>query len=66
MAEGSQQIVSSVKEIDLLSKKAVEEAETVSAATEEQSASMQEIAASSQGLARMAQDLQEAVNRFQI
>lgn len=66
MSEGSQQIVSSVKEIDLLSKKAAEESETVSAATEEQSASMQEIAASSQGLARMAQDLQEAVNRFQI
>ena len=66
MAEGSQQIVSSVREIDLLSKAAVEETETVSAATEEQSASMQEIAASSQGLARMAQDLQGAVSRFRI
>lgn len=36
MASGSQQIMGSVNQIDNLSKKAVEKAQTVSAATEEQ------------------------------
>ena len=40
MAAGSQQIVSSVKEIDVISKDTSAQAQTVSAATEEQSASM--------------------------
>lgn len=66
MAGGSQQIVSSVKEIDRLSKASAGEAQTVSAATEEQSASMEEIASSSQALAHLAQDLQAAVNKFQV
>jgi len=66
MGIGSQQIVSSVNQIDHLSKKATEEAQTVSAATQEQSASMEEIASSSQSLANLAMDLQEAVNRFQV
>ena len=63
---GNQMIVSSVKDIDEISKQAVEETQTVSAATEEQSASMQEIASSSQSLAHMAQELQAAVNQFKI
>ncbi|WP_371372939.1 methyl-accepting chemotaxis protein [Sporomusa aerivorans] len=66
MANGSQQIVGAVNQIDELSKKAAGEAQTVSAATEEQSASMEEIAASSQSLARLAGELQEAVGKFQI
>jgi len=66
MAGGSQHIVSSVKSIDELSKKAAGEAQTVSAATEEQSASMEEIASSSQSLAKMAQDLQTAVGKFRV
>jgi methyl-accepting chemotaxis protein len=61
MANGSQQIVESVKEIDELSKHASGEAQTVSAATEEQSASMEEIASSSQALAHLAMDLREAL-----
>jgi len=64
MAIGSQQIVTSVKKIDVLSRKASFEAQTVSAATQEQSATMEEIASSSQTLAKMAYDLQEVVNRF--
>lgn len=64
MASGSQQIVLSVKDIDSISRSAVDQTQTVSAATEEQSASMQEIAASSQSLARMAEELQKAVRRF--
>ncbi|SMC52401.1 methyl-accepting chemotaxis protein [Sporomusa malonica] len=63
---GNQQLVSSVKTIDDLSKKAAVEAETVSAATEEQSASIEEIASASQNLATMAQELQETVNQFRI
>jgi methyl-accepting chemotaxis protein len=66
MARGSQQIVNSVNQIDELSKKASGEAQTVSAATEEQSASMEEIASSSQALAHLAMDLREAVSKFQI
>lgn len=66
MAIGSQQIVGSVNRIDHLSKKATEQSQTVSAATQEQSASMEEIASSSQSLANLAMDLREAVNRFQV
>jgi methyl-accepting chemotaxis protein len=66
MASGSQQIVGSVNRIDDLSKKAVEEAQTVSAATEEQSASMEEIASSSHSLAQLAMDLQEVVSKFHV
>jgi len=61
MAGDGQQIVSSVKEIDGLSKTAASEAQTVSAATEEQSASMEEIASFSQALANLAMDLRVVV-----
>lgn len=66
MAVGSQQIVRAVNLIDGLSKKASGEAQTVSAATQEQSASMEEIAAASKSLAILAMNLQEAVNKFRI
>lgn len=66
MAGGSQQIVVSVKDIEGLSQKTADEAQTVSAATEEQSASMEEIASSSKALAMMAQELQETVSKFKI
>jgi len=66
MDKGSQEIVSSVKVIDELSKKTAAEAETASATTEEQSASVEEIASSSQNLANMAQKLQEMVTHFRI
>ena len=65
-AVGSQRIVSSIKEVENLSRDAAAESENVSAATEEQSASMEEIAASSQALAKLAQDLQTAVAKFRI
>ncbi|MDF2634911.1 MAG: methyl-accepting chemotaxis sensory transducer [Pelosinus sp.] len=64
IADGSQIIVISVKEIDSLSKKTSEETQIVSAATQEQSASMEEITASSQLLGDMAQNLQEVVSKF--
>jgi len=66
MENGSRQIITSVKEIDGLSKIAAGQAQTVSAATEEQSAWMQEIASSSQGLAKMAQDMQEVLTKFSL
>ena len=66
MATGSQRIVKSVNQIDGLSKNAASEAETVSAATEEQSASMGEIASSSQNLAKLAVELREAVGKFSV
>ncbi|HMM20435.1 MAG TPA: methyl-accepting chemotaxis protein [Selenomonadales bacterium] len=66
MEGGSKEIVASISTIDDLSRKAAVQAETVSAATEEQSASMQEIASASQNLAQMAQKLQETVSRFRI
>lgn len=66
MAVGSQHIVSSVNRIDELSKRAAGEAQTVSAATEEQSASMEEIASSSQSLANLAMELREAVSKFSV
>ena len=65
-AVGSQRIVSSIKEVERLSRDAAGESENVSAATEEQSASMEEIAASSQALAKLSQDLQTAVAKFRI
>jgi methyl-accepting chemotaxis protein len=66
MGAGSQQIVGTVQRIDDLSKNTVGEAQTVSAATEEQSASMEEIASSSQALAELAQELQEVVSNFKV
>lgn len=66
MAGGSQQIVESVREIDRHSKMAVGQAQSVSAATEEQSASLEEIASSSQSLAKLAQELQTAVTHFRV
>lgn len=66
IAANSETIVISVKEINELSKNATDEAQNVSAATEEQLASIEEIASSSQVLANMGQDLQNAVNKFKI
>lgn len=66
MASGSQQIVSSIRDIDRIGKEAAAQTQTVSTATEEQSASMEEIAASSQSLSKMAEDLQTAIRIFTV
>ena len=65
-AVGSQRIVTSIKEVEDISRDAAAEAQTVSAATEEQSALMEEIAGSSQSLAKLAGDLQTAVAKFRM
>lgn len=66
MAHVGNQFVASIQEIEHVSKTTADEAQSVSASTEEQSASMEEIAASSQSLAKMAEDLQLAVSRFKL
>lgn len=66
LAAGNNQFVSAIEKIEDVSKKAVEQTQTVSAATQEQSASTEEIAASSQSLATMAEHLREEVSRFQL
>lgn len=66
MAAGSHQIVTAVRNIDQIGKKAASRTQTVSSATEEHSATVEEIAASSQSLAKMAEKLQTAVNKFRI
>ena len=66
LAGGSQQIVASMHVVDGHSKKAVDEAQMVSAATEEQSAAMEEIASSSHSLAMLAQDLNTVVSKFRV
>jgi len=65
-AKKSQQIVSSIQDIDKISRNAVGQTQTVSAATEEQSASMEEIASSSQSLTKMAEKLQSIVTTFKV
>ncbi|MBR2216343.1 MAG: methyl-accepting chemotaxis protein [Selenomonadaceae bacterium] len=66
MADNGAEIVVHVRTIGDASRKAAEEAETVSAATEEQSASVQEIAHASQSLAQMATELQNEVQKFKL
>ena len=64
MAESGNKIVDRVRIIGGLSRKAAEESETVSAASEEQSASVQEISNASRNLASMAEDLQHTIAKF--
>lgn len=66
MDKGGQQIEASVQVINELSKKATDEAQMVSAATEEQVATMEEIASSSHDLANMAQILQQNISKFHV
>lgn len=66
MADGSTTMLSAIQEIDKVSKSNADEAQSVSAATEEQSASMQEIASASQNLANLAGDLQAEIRKFKV
>lgn len=66
IVDGGQVLVSSIHEIETVSKENAAETQTISAATEEQSASMQEIASASQSLASLAASLQESVSKFKI
>ena len=66
MAANGKEIVANVRTIGETSKLAAEEAETVSAATEEQTASVHEIANESTNLAQMANELQQEVRKFKV
>ena len=66
MDAGAQAIVHHVDTISQESSKAAEEAESVSAATEEQTASVQEIANASHSLAKMVTELQQNVQKFKL
>lgn len=66
IAGGSEKIVVSIHEIDIISKNTVSQSQMVSAATEEQSATMEEIAASGRELDRLAQNLQSSISKFEI
>lgn len=66
LSDGSRQIVSSIEQLENVSKSAVGHTQTVSACIEEQSASMQEIAASSQNLAKMAEKLKTIIHGFRV
>lgn len=65
-ASGSDEIVSSVRSIDTISRTTAEKTGMVSENTEEQSATMQEIAASSEELAKMAEELVQTVGQFRL
>ena len=62
-AQGMQKSMDDIKQISV---KNSDEAQTVSAATQQQSASMDEIATASQSLATLASNLQEAIARFKV
>jgi methyl-accepting chemotaxis protein len=66
LAGGSKHIVTSVNEIDDITKATTGEAQSIAAVTEEQSAAMEEIASSSQILANMARELQNAISKFRV
>ena len=66
MADNGQQIVNHIRSIETASKSSAEEAETVSAATEQQTASVHEIAAAATSLAQMANNLQQEVQKFKL
>lgn len=66
ISSGSKQITHSTQDIHGLSKIASEEAQNVSAATQQQSASMHEMSTASRSLAVLAQKLQNAISKFKM
>lgn len=66
LKSGADHITEAIVSIDDKSRSVASEAESVSAATEEQTASMHEIATASRKLSEMAGDLQNAVVKFKI
>lgn len=66
MAAGNATMLSSIQDIDKISTKNFDDAQSVSTSTEEQSASMHEIASASKNLATLAGDLQAEVSKFKV
>ena len=66
LADGGQNIVNSVSQVEVVTKTTVSQTQRVSASTQEQSAAMEEIASNSQGLAKMAEKLKDIVRGFTV
>ena len=66
IAKGSENIVRSVRDIEIVSKDSAGQAQNVSAAAEELTASMTEIATSSRNLSKMAEELRVAIDKFRM
>ena len=66
LANHTMKINEAIEKINAMSRSVASEAETVSASTEEETASMLEIADASRKLAEQAQDLQNALSKFQL
>lgn len=66
LKSGNQYIVDAMRNLESIGMQETLQAQSVSAATEEQSATMQEIAGSSQVLAKLAEELQDAVRTFRL
>jgi Methyl-accepting chemotaxis protein len=66
MANSSQLILTSINQIEGISRENMSQSQSVSAATEEQTASSEQIASASQSLAEMAQNLQAVISKFQV
>lgn len=66
MAANGEEVMGHIRTIGDASRKAAEEAETVSAATEEQSASVMEISNASDSLSKMAMELQNEISKFKL
>ena len=66
LANHTMKINEAIEKINTMSRSVASEAETVSASTEEETASMLEIADASRKLAEQAQDLQNALSKFQL
>lgn len=64
--DGSKSIAVAVEDVGRISRAAAAEAQTISAATEQQSASTQEIASSSEALSKLASDLLDSAARFRV
>ena len=59
-------MLSSVQQIESISKENLDQSQTVSAATQEQTASAQQNAMACEELANMAQELQSAIGQFRL
>ena len=66
LTKNTEVIAKAVEKISEMSRSVASEAETVSAATEEQTATMHEIAGASRTLTNMAQEMETSVGKFKI
>ena len=66
IAKENGQVSGAISQIEIMSQKNAGEAQSISAATEEQAASMEEIAAASHTFGGMAGELKVAVSKFKL